>query len=152
MAVELKDFEATLGREIRRLVNASVVAAKVEATIELGDRVAQTQRLKTGRLARSTQITGENVLPADPGLGFHTPASRAELTQQATTRIPLDKPGAPAHVSEWAGHAEGKPYGGFVEARFGTGETAVEATDADERAVLSRVEERVKNMLGGTFD
>ena len=129
-------------------------AGHVEAGTELGDRLASTQRYRTGRAAHSTTVTGRRPVAFDPGpspndqLAFYLPASRTELLQSAEDTIPKDPPGSKSHVIEAAGeNPEGKPYPGFLERRFKAGEKAIKATESAEAKVAARADRRAERGL-----
>ena len=152
--VTLDELPAAIERSVLAAVSALDRAGHVEVGVALGDRIADSQRYRTGRAAHSTTVTGRRPIPFDPGpapgdqLGFYLPASRTELLQSAESTIPKDPPGSDSHVIEAAGEfPEGKPYPGFLERRYRTGEKAIRATEADEHQVQARADRRAERAL-----
>lgn len=147
--VDIGQAGPAIEKAMMSLIDEGTKALKIEAGVELGDRLAHTQRRDTSRLSASTSVAGRQMVKHDPGAGFHMPASRIELLQSAESTIPFDPPPADAHVSEGAGVLEGQEYGGYVEARFKTAEKAIGAVEADTGGVISRAGRRAERALKG---
>lgn len=145
--VDIGDFPRELERAMLAAIVETQKALKLEAAVECGDHLAQNQQFKTGRLSKSTAVSGRHVIPHDPGAGFHTRASRTEIRQSARATIPHDKPGDPAHVTEAAGAIEGKEYLAFVEARFPHMAAAIKHTEGASRKIVALADKTAERAL-----
>lgn len=145
--VDIADFPKAFEKAMRAIMREAQIALKIEAGVALGEELAATQRVDTGRLRKSTTVVGKRPIPHDPGAGFHMPPSKAEMMNSAESTIPPDDPGDPAHVIEAAGAIEGRAYGSYVEARFRTAERAIASVEAKSGPIVARAEKRADKRL-----